>query len=87
VAQNARVRLSVTVEQLVSVPDLVGRQGLDAVHALQGNHLVASLRYVPSTQVARRVVSQWPAAEQSVRSGTTVRLNLSQGLRPRSGRR
>lgn len=69
-------------QQLMSVPNLVGRQGLAAVHALQSDHLVASLRYVPSTQPARRVVSQFPAGGQRVRRGTTVRLNLSQGLRP-----
>jgi PASTA domain len=83
VAQDAHVRLSVSVEQLVTVPNVVGRQGLDAVHELQSDHLVASLRYVPSTQLARRVVSQYPAGGQKVRRGTSVRLNLSQGLRKR----
>ena len=51
------------------------------MHTLQNDHLVASLRYVPSTQPARQVVSQWPAAGQKVHRGTSVRVNLSQGLR------
>jgi PASTA domain len=81
VPQGGRVRLSVSVQQLVSVPDVTGLQGLAAVHTLQDDHLVASLRYVPSTEPARRVVSQWPQAGANVRRGTGVRLNLSQGLR------
>jgi beta-lactam-binding protein with PASTA domain len=76
-----RVQLSVAVTPLVTVPSVTGLQGLVAVHTLEADHLVASLRYVPSTQPARRVVSQWPPAGRSIRRGTSVRLNLSQGLR------
>jgi len=79
--QGERVRLSVSVQQLVSVPDVTEMQGLAAVHTLRKDHLIASLRYVPSTEPARRVVSQWPPSGEKVRRRTSVRLNLSQGLR------
>lgn len=79
---GGRVQLSVAIQQFASVPNVTGLQGLVAVHTLQGDHLVASIRYVPSTQPARRVVSQWPPAGRSIRRGSSVRLNLSQGQRP-----
>jgi PASTA domain len=65
----------------VAVPNVTGMQGLAAAHTLLGDHLVAVRRYVPSTQPARRVVSQWPRPGAKVPRGTSVQLNLSQGLR------
>jgi hypothetical protein len=81
-ARGSRVTLGVSVQRTIAVPDVTGVQGLAAVHTLKRNHLVASVRYVPSTQPARRVVSQWPQAGNSVKQGTSVRLNVSQGIRP-----
>jgi serine/threonine-protein kinase len=63
---------------------VTGVQGLTAAHTLQADHLVASVRYVPSTEPARRVVSQWPSAGKKVRRGTSVRINLSQGNKARA---
>jgi serine/threonine-protein kinase len=80
-ARGSRVRLGVSVQRTIAVPDVTGVQGLAAVHTLERDHLVASLRYVPSTQPARRIVSQWPRAGTSVKPGTSVRLNVSQGVR------
>jgi hypothetical protein len=84
--RGGQVRLDVAVQPLVAVPDVTGMQGLDAVHLLHRDHLATSLRYVPSTQTARRVVSQWPHAGRKVRRGHGVLLNLSQGLRPRTSK-
>lgn len=83
--KGGQVHLNVSVQPLVSVPDVTGIQGLQAVHTLQADHLVASLRYVPSTEPARRVISQYPSAGTKVKRGTSILLNLSQGNRPGSG--
>jgi serine/threonine-protein kinase len=85
VGKGGQVRLSVSVQPPVSVPDLTGMQGLQAVHTLRADHLDATLRYVPSTLPARQVVSQFPPAGRKVKRGTSVLLNLSQGNRPKSG--
>lgn len=85
VPKGGQVHLNVSVQPLVTVPDVTGIQGLVAVHTLQADHLAASLRYVPSTQPARRVISQWPPAGRKVKRDTSVLLNLSQGNRPQSG--
>lgn len=79
--RGGRVHVDVAIQQLIFVPDVTGIQGLVAVHTLQRDRLVASIRYVPSTEPARRVVSQWPSAGSKAKPGTVVRLNLSQGLR------
>ena len=85
VGKGGQVRLNVSIQPPVSVPDLVGLQGLQAVHTLQADHLTSTLRYVPSTLPARQVVSQFPPSGRKVKRGTSVLLNLSQGNRPKSG--
>jgi len=82
VEKGGRVRLRVAVHPLVAVPDLTGMTGLRAAHTLQADHLKPSFKYVPSTQPARTVVSQWPRAGTKVRQGTGVLLNVSNGARP-----
>lgn len=84
IPKGGQVRLNVSVQPLVSVPNVTGIQGLEAVHTLEADHLTASLRYVPSTQPARRVISQWPAPGAKAKRGTSILLNLSQGNRPSS---
>jgi serine/threonine-protein kinase len=84
-AKGGRVRLRVAVHPLVAVPDLTGMSGLQAVHTLRADHLTSTVKYVPSTQPARTVVSQWPRAGKKVRQGTGVLLNVSNGARPSSG--
>jgi serine/threonine-protein kinase len=79
--KGGQVHLNVAVHPLVSVPDVTGIQGLQAVHTLEADHLVASLAYVPSTQPARRVIAQFPLPGTKVKRGTSVRINLSQGNR------
>jgi serine/threonine-protein kinase len=84
-AKGGRVRLRIAVHPLVAVPDLTGMSGLHAVHTLAADHLTSTVRYVPSTEPARTVVSQWPHAGKKVRQGTGVLLNVSNGARPSSG--
>jgi serine/threonine-protein kinase len=81
-AKGGQVHLNVSVQPPVSVPNVTGIQGLQAVHTLQADHLVASLRYVPSTEPARRVIAQYPAPGTKVKRGTSVQINLSQGNKP-----
>ena len=83
-AKGGRVRLEVSVQPLVTVPDVVGMHGLTANHALQADHLAAFLRYVPSSQPARTVIAQHPSAGTKVRRGTHVEINISKGGRPSS---
>jgi serine/threonine-protein kinase len=83
--KGGRVHLRVAVHPLVAVPDLTEMSGLQAVHALRADHLTSTVKYVPSTQPARTVVSQWPRAGKQVRRGTGVLLNVSSGARPASG--
>jgi serine/threonine-protein kinase len=83
-ANGGRVHLRVAVNPPVTIPDLTGRSGLSAMHTLQADGLKGSVRYVPSTQPARTVVSQWPPSGRKVRRGTSVLLNVSNGVRPTS---
>jgi len=76
---GGKVQLSVAVQPLVVVPNVTGVRGLTAVHELEADHLTASIKYVPSTQPARRVISQFPPAGRKVRRGTSVLINESQG--------
>jgi PASTA domain len=80
-AKGGQVRVNVSVQPLVTVPNVTGIQGLQAVHTLQADHLVATVHYVPSTEPARRVLSQWPPAGRKVKRGTTELINVSQGNR------
>ena len=85
VPKGGRVHLNVSTQPPVSVPDVTGIQGLQAVHTLEADHLVASLVYVPSTEPARRVIAQYPAAGTKVKRGTSIQINLSQGNHANKG--
>jgi len=84
-AKGGKVRLRVAVHQLVAIPDLTGMSGLRAMHTLRAEQLKGSIKYVPSTEPARTVVSQWPRSGKKVRQGTSVLLNVSNGARPSTG--
>ena len=78
-AKGGRVTLSVSLQPMVLVPNVVGMQGLTANHALTAEHLVVSLAYVPSSQPARTVVAQYPRAQTRVKRGTHIQINISKG--------
>jgi hypothetical protein len=78
-AKVGRVTLSVSLQPMVLVPNVVGMQGLTANHALTAEHLVVSLAYVPSSQPARTVVAQYPRAQTKVKRGTHIQINISKG--------
>lgn len=81
-AKNGRVELEVAVQPPVVVPDVVGMSGLEAHHTLTADHLLASIRYVPSGQPARTVVAQHPLAGTKVKRGSGVLINVSSGGGP-----
>jgi PASTA domain len=77
--KSGRVVLNVSLQPAVSVPNVVGMQGVTAVHALIADHLVASLAYVPSNQPARTIVAQYPLAGTKAKRGTHIQINISTG--------
>jgi serine/threonine-protein kinase len=83
--KGGQVRLNAAVQPPVVVPDVTGMQGLQAVHTLKADHLVATVRYVPSTLPARQVVSEWPPAGRKVKRGSGELINVSQGNKPKAG--
>jgi len=76
------VRLNVSKgAQSVTVPSVVGQQAVDAQQLLTNAGLEANIVDVPSIQPAGTVVAQNPRTGQ-VPSGSTVRLNVSNGQPP-----
>lgn len=63
----------------VSVPDVVGQQRSNAIAAIRGAGLVPKAFVVSSSQPKNTVVAQDPPAGRRVASGSTVRLNVSNG--------
>jgi beta-lactam-binding protein with PASTA domain/predicted Ser/Thr protein kinase len=61
------------------VPDVKGRSSTDAVAILKDAGLNANVHRVPSKEPEGTIVSQDPAAEETVRLGTDVRINASSG--------
>ena len=78
-AKRGGVRLDVSLQPLVAVPDVTGMRGDTAVETLRRSRLVASIRYVPSSRPARTVVAQYPLAGKKVKRGWEVRINISSG--------
>jgi eukaryotic-like serine/threonine-protein kinase len=78
-AKSGRVVLNVSLQPAVSVPNVIGMQGITAVHTLMADHLVASLAYVPSAQPARTVVAQYPLAGTKAKRATRIQINISTG--------
>jgi serine/threonine-protein kinase len=61
------------------VPDVVGLKLPQARHQLRSVGLLASVVQVPSTEPAGTIVAQAPKANQALRRGTSVQVNVSKG--------
>jgi eukaryotic-like serine/threonine-protein kinase len=64
------------------VPDAVGEELADAARAFGDTGLKVAVVYVPSREVAGRVVAQAQPAGTELESGDTVQLNVSIGAEP-----
>ena len=80
------MRLDVSLQPLVVIPNVVGMRGITASHTLIADHLLVSLRYVPSRQPPRTVIAQYPTAGGKVKRGTSVEINISSGAPPAPAR-
>ena len=88
-AQGSRVDRNSPVEIFVSlgppkvtVPQLVGRSRDDAIGELSALGLKRNVNEVFSREEEGTVVAQHPPPGERVTKGSTVRINVSQGLRP-----
>jgi serine/threonine-protein kinase len=70
--------------RLQPVPDVVGQNAAGALAMLNAQGLRANLARVPSDLPAGQVVAQHPSAGTKARTGSHVRLNLSDGARART---
>jgi beta-lactam-binding protein with PASTA domain/predicted Ser/Thr protein kinase len=61
------------------VPDVEGRSATDAVSILKDAGLDANVESVPSREPEGTIIAQHPAAGETVRLGTSVRINASKG--------
>jgi eukaryotic-like serine/threonine-protein kinase len=61
------------------VPDVEGRTATDAVAVLKDAGLNANVQRVPSREPEGTIVAQDPAPGETVRLGTSVRINASRG--------
>jgi serine/threonine-protein kinase len=66
----------------VAMPSLVGQKQLAAQRKLQSLGLRVRTVYVPSTKPSGTVVAQQPAPGTTVKRGTRVRINVSNGPNP-----
>jgi eukaryotic-like serine/threonine-protein kinase len=80
VARDNQVVLRVSQgPPITDVPDVVGRTATDAVEIINDAGLDANVQRVPSREPEGTVVAQHPAAGETVRLGTSVRINASEG--------
>jgi eukaryotic-like serine/threonine-protein kinase len=80
VARDNNVELRVSLgPPTTRVPDVKGRSETDAVAILKDAGLEANVVRVPSREPEGTVVAQSPAADETVRLGTAVRINASSG--------
>jgi eukaryotic-like serine/threonine-protein kinase len=61
------------------VPDVEGRSATDAVAILKDAGLDANVESVPSREPEGTIIAQHPAAGETVKLGTSVRINASKG--------
>ena len=66
----------------VLVPDVKGQKLTDAVAALAGAGLQQSIYYLYSTQPDGVVIAQNPPKGTKVKKGSSVRINVSKGVKP-----
>ena len=76
-AKGAAVRLDVSLQPPVVVPNVQGMRVSTARTTLNADHLIASVRYVPSRRPANTVVAQLPSPGQKVKRGTRVQVNVA----------
>jgi eukaryotic-like serine/threonine-protein kinase len=80
VARDNQVVLRVSQgPPITDVPDVVGRTATDAVEIINDAGLDANVQRVPSREPEGAIVAQHPAAGETVRLGTSVRINASSG--------
>jgi eukaryotic-like serine/threonine-protein kinase len=80
VARDNRVVLRVSEGPPTTlVPDVEGRSATDAVAILKDAGLDANVESVPSREPEGTIIAQDPAAGETVRLGTSVRINASKG--------
>ena len=80
VARDNRVVLRVSEgPPITQVPDVEGRSATDAVAILKDAGLDANVESVPSREPEGTIIAQDPAAGETVRLGTSVRINASKG--------
>ena len=80
VAKGTSVGLAVSSGKgTVKVPAVQGTSQADAVSAITDAGLVPVVIQVPSQQAEGNVIAQDPAANQQVRAGSKVRINVSGG--------
>lgn len=79
VARGSVVTLSSSSTAQVTVPDVVGDKAPAAIRALRGAGLSAETISVTSSKPTGVVISQSPAAGESVAKGSTVAIRVSRG--------
>jgi beta-lactam-binding protein with PASTA domain len=80
VQKGSRVTLNVSKgPSAVAVPDVVGLERAEAASALRDAGLTAVVQTVPSQEPEGTVVAQSPTAGTSVRAGSRVQVNVSEG--------
>lgn len=90
-AEGDSVRINVSTGQdraapapvQVTVPDLVGLPLRQASRQLRDEGFLVRVFYVPSQERAGTIVAQRPTGGATARRGTSVRLNVSEGPRPK----
>jgi eukaryotic-like serine/threonine-protein kinase len=80
VARDNQVVLRVSLgPPITEVPEVVGRTATDAVEIINDAGLDANVQRVPSREPEGTIVAQHPGAGETVRLGTSVRINASTG--------
>jgi beta-lactam-binding protein with PASTA domain len=80
VTRGSNVTLSVSAAETVVVPDVVEKRAQEAVSTLRGKGLVVQTATVTSEKPSGTVLTQSPAAGESVGKGSTVQIRISRGL-------
>ncbi len=81
-AATTTAATTTTAPQPATVPDAVGQELAEAGRSFAAQGLKASVRYVPSSEAAGRVVAQAQPAGTELKRGDTVQLNVSTGADP-----
>jgi serine/threonine-protein kinase len=83
IGKDSTVTLTVsTGYPMVPVPDVRTQEATTAVQTITAAGLVPKIVYIFSSAQASTVTAQNPAPKDVVKKGSTVRLNVSKGLKP-----